>query len=92
MAQFQFSKLQDDRSVSTQCRQRTDLGTHAGKLYIHAAYIRVPMLKRKSQQLTYTKENGASVSAAGGGFHCHQTHNNSTTQPCNSHICKYDAD
>jgi len=35
------------------------------------------MLKRKSQQLTYTKENGASVSAAGGGFHCHQTHNNS---------------
>jgi len=36
MVQFQFSKLQDSRSVSTQCRQRTDLGTHAGKLYVHA--------------------------------------------------------
>ena len=52
MAQFQFFKLQDDRSVSTQCRQRTDLGTPAGKLYVHAAYMRVPMLKRKTQQLT----------------------------------------
>ena len=52
IVQFQFSKLQNDRSVFTQCRQRTDLGTPAGKLYVHAAYMRVPMLKRKSQQLT----------------------------------------
>jgi len=36
--------------------------------------MRVLMLKRKSQQLTYTKENGASVTAVGGGFHCCQTH------------------
>ncbi|HJH30188.1 MAG TPA: hypothetical protein C5S51_10975 [Methanosarcinaceae archaeon] len=39
MAQFQFSKFQDDRSVFTQCRQRTDLGIPTGKLCVHAAYM-----------------------------------------------------
>ena len=29
-------RLQNHRSVSTQCRQRTDLRTPAGKLYVHA--------------------------------------------------------
>ena len=31
-----YSKLQNDRSVSTLRRQRTDLGTLTGKLCVHA--------------------------------------------------------